>query len=650
MVKTKTASWSPSEILKLKILSDVQISPDNKTALFVAAEAVMNEEKSAYISRIYKATNGEAAVPFSTPDSSATLPRWSPDGKWIAFLLNRDKVKNLYLIRADGGEATALTQSKVDVQTFAWSPDSKKIAFVMADETQAEKKRKKTSAAYVYNEKTKVTRLWIVDTLSPKRPIRPLTSDAYCVRGTGDFGTNSVEFDWSPDGKKIAFAHSPDFSLDNFYLESSIAVLDVRSGSVTRWKNHAPFEAMPRYSPDGRSIAYISGTSEKRYAMNRRVAVRPKNGGRPQLLAETFNGGPFLTGPNILGWSRDGKRVLFFEPKGTKYHIVALSKDGKKQNELKTGDCFFKDPSLSPDRTALGFIVQSSNIPPEVHLSKLDRFRPVKVSSLNKQFLSNRKLKTEIVHWNSSDGLKIEGLLTYPPNYRPGKKYPFLLVIHGGPMGFFDEFFLGSPYPYPLASFAEAGFIVFRPNPRGSTGYGKTFRCANYNDWGGKDFADIMSGVDAMIQKEVADPKKLGVMGWSYGGYMTAWTITQTQRFKAASMGAGLSDLVSMSLTTDLDRFFSDYLGPFNNQPEFYHKRSPIYYIAQVSTPCLIQHGTEDKRVPASQSYEFYHALERAGKKTTLVLYPETTHRIIDPKMVLDSMERNLAWFKHHIL
>lgn len=326
-----------------------------------------------------------------------------------------------------------------------------------------------------------------------------------------------------------------------------------------------------------------------------------------------------------------------------------LPADGQTAIEIQTGDLFFKDPSLSPDRTMLAFVVQTPATPPEAFIAKLNDFIPIQVSSINASLLSYPITKTKIVSWLSKDGLEIEGLVTYPVNYVEGQKYPLLLVIHGGPMGFFDETFLGTPNPYPLASFAQAGFVVFRPNPRGSCGYGKNFRCANYHDWGGADFIDIMTGVDMLVDKGIVDSERLGVMGWSYGGYMTAWTITQTSRFKAASMGAGLCNLVSMNGTTELYSFLTDYLGNFPEARKLYEDRSPINFIGNVTTPCLIQHGTDDKRVPVSQAYEFYHALNRQGNDATLVLYPAMEHRLTDPKMQLEAMNRNLNWFQKYL-
>jgi dipeptidyl aminopeptidase/acylaminoacyl peptidase len=217
-------------------------------------------------------------------------------------------------------------------------------------------------------------------------------------------------------------------------------------------------------------------------------------------------------------------------------------------------------------------------------------------------------------------------------------------------MGFYTEAFLGTPRIYPTAAFAQEGFMILRANPRGSTGYGRAFRIANYKNWGGKDFEDILAGIDYLISQNLVDASRMGIMGWSYGGYLTAWGLTQTKRFKAASAGAGPYNLVSMSGTTDLVRFMSDYLGSFLESPELYAACSPLLNAASIQTPCLLQHGLADRRVPVSQSYEFYHLLKQLHKTVSLILYPETGHGITDPAMHLDSLKRNLEWFKEHLL
>lgn len=636
-------TWSPKAMLETKLLSDPQLSPDNQSVLFQVLEPKLGDIKGKYLLQIYKNTEL-----FSPADASSMLPRWSPDGKWVAFLsIKEGGKKQLFLIPSSGGEAKPLTKNENhDVQTFAWSPDSSKIAFVMTDEK--EKLEKKTSRAHVFQQQTHVNRLWLID-LSSENPIpKPLTTDDYCVRGTGDFNTINAEFDWSPDAKTIVFAFSPGLGFDYFYLDSSLASIDIESGNITAWPKLSEFESLPRYSPDGELVAYLCCESSKRYALNRRVALRTKDGAFKQKLAPTYNGGPYLCGPSILGWTDEG--VLFYEPKGTKYSLLELPKNGNPPREIDIKGLFIRDPSLSLDRKHLTFVIQSPESAPEIAYATLSPFKASPLTNLNEKMASYPKTRTELIRWESEDKQMIEGLLTYPLGYVEGKKYPVLLNIHGGPMAFHDETYLGTPNVYPLAALAQEGFFILRPNPRGSTGYGEKFRTANYNDWAGKDFNDLMSGIQTLIDQGLVDPDKMGVMGWSYGGYMTAWTITQTSKFKAASMGAGVSNLVSMDGTTDLHRFLTDYMGEFSKHPELYEERSPINHLLNVKTPLLMQHGTADKRVPVGQSYEFYQGLKRNGKNVTLVLYPEMEHRIFDPNMHLEAMERNLSWFNEIIL
>lgn len=648
----KFNSWTPEAMMRMQNISDVQISPNCESVIYVATERVLTGEKGSLQSKIYKTSLVSNSGPVLLASGNAVMQlKWSPDGKLIAFLLTEENGKNLYLTPSTGGRSERLVYG--DVQTFCWSPDSKKIAFVMNDKNEKEKKLEKTSLAYIYKKDRSVNRLWSVKaeyTSCWKSDPQPLTSDEYCVVGFGDFGTANAEFDWSPDSQKITFAYTPALGPDYYYLDRSLATINLNNNTITPLEKKVPYEAAPRYSPDGKWIAYLSSNSAKRYSLDRQVAIRSVDGLQHRLLNLTFNEGPLLSDPSLLGWTQNGKSLIFFEPKGTKYHLVLVPIDGGPVQEVHTGELFFKEPNLSYDRTMLGFVAQSPNTPPEAYIIKLEDLEPIQISSENSSLLTYPKITTEIVTWKSNDGTELEGLLTFPINYKNGKQYPLLTVIHGGPNAFFDETFLGTPHPYPLASFAQEGFMIFRPNPRGSSGYGKDFRCAIFNDWGGLDFNDIMSGIDALIAKGFADPVRLGVMGWSYGGYMTAWAITQTSQFKAASMGAGFCNLISMHGTTDLDRYLSDYLGNFPENREFYENRSPINYILNVTTPCLIQHGTDDKRVPVSQSYEFYHALTRNERKTELILYPGMAHRLSDPKMVLDAMERNLKWFKQHLL
>ena len=554
---------------------------------------------------------------------------------------DRHGTKNLYVISTSGGEAVALTKGKTPIQTFRWSPDSQKIAFVMSDEEPIVNK------PVEYKTDTATNRLWLIRLGELEAKV--ITPKSYYVRGGGDFGSKNEEFDWSPDGKTIVFSYAPASGFDHYHLDASLALVDLATGFVTSWPKENSYEAQPKFSPNGEWVAYITSDNTATYLYDRYVAIRSCKGDKYQRLAATFNEGPYLAGPSLLGWSKDESRLVFFEPKGTKFHLCFLPVNGNPSIELATSDRYFDTPSLSPDRTMLGIVIQDPSLPPEVYVTPLDSFQPKQLTQLNEHFLSFPMPKTEIVKWTSTDGKEIEGLLTYPIGYELEKCYPLLLVVHGGPMGFFTEKFIGAPSPYPLASFADEGFLILRPNPRGSTGYGKAFRAANMNDWGGGDYDDLMSGVDSLISRGIVNPEQMGVMGWSYGGFMTAWIITQNAQFKAASMGAGPVNLISMSGTTDLHRLISDYFGDWKYKT-LYENRSPISFVDDVKTPCLIQHGTSDLRVPISQAYEFYHALDRQGKNPVLMIYPDTSHYFEKPQMELQGMEKNLEWFKKHLI
>ena len=299
--------------------------------------------------------------------------------------------------------------------------------------------------------------------------------------------------------------------------------------------------------------------------------------------------------------------------------------------------------------THLGFAYENPSTAPEAFLVAVKGGTPQRVSRANDALPKLPLGETKVIRWKSKDGAEVEGLLTYPVDYEPGKKYPLILNIHGGPAGVFAENFIGRFAVYPLATFASRGYAILRPNPRGSGGYGKQFRFANVGDWGGKDYEDDMAGVDRVIAMGVADPDHLAVMGWSYGGFMTSWVVTHTDRFKAACVGAGVTNLWSFTGTADIPGFLPDYFGgePWQ-QFQAFEQHSPITFVKNVKTPTLILHGEADVRVPTSQGYEFYHALKRMGATTKMVVYPRTPHGPREPKFILDIAQRNLEWVDHY--
>jgi dipeptidyl aminopeptidase/acylaminoacyl peptidase len=294
--------------------------------------------------------------------------------------------------------------------------------------------------------------------------------------------------------------------------------------------------------------------------------------------------------------------------------------------------------------------MQHVDAPAEAYVTSTSEMNPRQISNANPVSTTLPVGKTEHLRWNSSDGTEIEGLLTYPVGYSAGTRVPLLLIVHGGPAGVFMQTFIGNPGVYPTAAFASNGYAVLRCNPRGSSGYGESFRSANRKDWGGGDYRDLMSGVDKVIEMGVADPDRMGVMGWSYGGYMTSWIITQTNRFKAASVGAGVTNLMSFNGTADIPSFIPDYFEAQSwENLELYRDHSPMFQVQSVQTPTLIVHGEADIRVPISQGYELYNALRQRRIETRMLVLPRQPHGPVEPKLMLKNMEANLEWFVKYV-
>jgi dipeptidyl aminopeptidase/acylaminoacyl peptidase len=403
-------------------------------------------------------------------------------------------------------------------------------------------------------------------------------------------------------------------------------------------------EGEPHYSPDGKWIAYTASDDPPTWGFTAWVYVIPAAGGQGRKLATTFD-----EQPDLAGWSADGKWIYFDETAGTMTRLGALPVDGGAPKWIDGGGWVF-GANLNRTRTMFGMSAQWWDKPAEAYVTPADRWAPVRVSQANADIPKHPLGKTELVTWKSKDGMEIEGLLTYPANYEAGKRYPMVLIIHGGPAGVFVQSFVASRSVYPTASYAAQGWAVLRCNIRGSSGYGKKFRYANYKDWGGMDYQDLMTGVDAVIQKGVADPDRLVVSGWSYGGFMTSWIITQTKRFKAASIGAPVTNLMSFNGTADIPGFIPDYFGAeFWDNIDTYMKHSAMFNVKGASTPSLIQHGERDERVPIGQGYELYNALKRQGTTVKMVTYPRQPHGLQEPRLVLDAAKRNLEWFSQYL-
>ncbi len=630
--------WTPERMLEVKRVGSVQVSPDGARVAFVVGEPRMEGERSDWLSHIHIArADGTSAFQLTQGDKSATSPQWSPDGAWLGFISSRDDRASVYRIRPDGGEAERLTEEKGGVSQFRWSPDGRWLALLITDakSEDEEKAEREKRDARVVDENYKLTRLWLV-------PVEPDAEGRRVARRLTEGDVHVTSMSWAPDGRSIAIAHQ---RTPTVYEQNDVSVIDVTSGRATAIAATGANESGPVWSRDGRWIAFTRSDDPPTWGFVSRVHVVAAAGGEPRALANTFD-----EQPGVIGWSADDRSIWVTETRGTRSRIYALPAGGGAPVDL-TSDGGVDGASLNERGTHLGFTRQATDRPAEAFVSRTDRFAPVQVSRAQTVMADAPPLgRTDVLRWKAPDGLDVEGLLTLPAGHTPGARVPLLVIVHGGPTGVFTESFIGSPGPYPVAAFASRGYAVLRVNPRGSSGYGRAFRYANYGDWGGGDYRDIMAGVDHVIGLGVADADRMGIMGWSYGGFMTSWVITQTKRFQAASVGAGVTNLMSFTGTSDVPAFVPDYFGgEYWEVFDRWAAHSAMFNIGGVTTPTLIQHGEQDVRVPIGQGYELYNALRRQNVPVRMVVYPRQPHGIQEPKLLLDAMQRNLDWFDERV-
>ncbi len=640
---TERPIWTPELSMQYRSIGQVRVSPDGERVAYTVTDVVMEAEKSETLVQIWLAkADGSECYQATFAEKSSTDPQWSPDGVWLAFTSKRGEKNQLFRMRASGGEAERLTDVKADIGAYLWSPDGSRIGFLMTDpKTEDEEKRDKSrDDAFWVDEDVKHVRLYSVAVdkdAQGKREPKSLTA----------FVRSVASFDWSPDGRKLAISHTQTAKADD-WTTADLATVDAATGAIKPLYDSTSASSQPLYSPDGSTIAFLRSDDPPRWAFSGFLCLIPATGGTPRVLPSTPN-----ASPQLVGWSADGSHLYFGEATGTQSHGYAMDVQSGMITPVTSGKGLLSEPHLNRSRQKLGFVFQSSEQPAQACVSAVEAFAPMRVSgspTVNPDAPFPPLGRTEVLRWQSTEGHEIEGLLTYPVDYIAGQRVPLLLVIHGGPAGYYTQSFIGNPNIYPVASFAAQGYAVLRCNPRGSTGYGKDFRYANQRDWGGGDYRDLMAGVDHVIALGVADPERMGVMGWSYGGFMTSWIITQTHRFKAASVGAGVTNIMSFNGTADIPSFIPDYFGAESwENLEIYRDHCAMFQVKGVKTPTLIQHGDADVRVPISQGYEFYNALRRQNVDTRMIVLPRQPHGPTEPRMLLKVMQSNLDWFAKYL-
>jgi dipeptidyl aminopeptidase/acylaminoacyl peptidase len=610
---------TPELILNRWSIGDLRVSPDgNRVAMVVSEPAkASGQRRNIWVYDIPAASLKQ----FTAAAKSDTRPRWSPDGRSLAFLSDRDGTNQVYLIPLDGGEARPLTESKTGIDSFAWSPDGKRIAVLTsAPKTEdEEKKEKDKDDARVIGKPEDRALLQVLDIES--KDLKTLVKGAWRVS----------DFVWMPDGLSLVLIATDDPRQD--LLTEKIYRVSAADGEMKVLASPAgPFGDL-KVSPDGTMLAYVGSRGD---------------GPQPHdLFIQPFTGGParnFTAQPidrPIEAFSWEEADALFMQVEaGFGGAFFSLSLDGKiEKSDWAPG---LLVGSHGKGKNALAFVGETAVEAPELYIA-LNPGQPAKVSHFNKAWDDIKLLKPEIVRYPSFDQREIEASLLRPENTPSGAKVPAVILVHGGPTGAWSSRF--DAWGQLLAA---RGFAVLSPNIRGSTGYGHDFMVLNRRDWGGGDFKDVMAGMDWLINNRIADPNRIGIGGWSYGGYMAAWAVTQTTRFKASVSGAPMTDLALEYGAEDagINPYDTWFLGnPYENLPLF-TERSPVTYVKKVKTPTLILCGENDGTDPVEQCYQFHRGLRRYGVDTEFVVYPREGHGIREEKHRIDVLNRMVGWFE----
>jgi dipeptidyl aminopeptidase/acylaminoacyl peptidase len=670
------------DLAELKQVSDPQLSPDGQWVAYVVNSPSLKDDKSD--ARVWMvAVSGGDSIPLTAEGASSSHPRWSPDGKFIAFLSARNEGKTqVWLLDRRGGEAQKLTETVQDVDDFSWSPDSGRLALVLRDpnpdELEAAKDKGKEDpeeAEKPSAKKRKTAKPFLIDRLQFKEDVTGFldrrrthlyvfdrTAKSLTQITSGDY--DDSEPAWSPDGTRIAFTSNrsqpdPDrnYNLDIWVVEAANTDKGARLTQVT---TNPGTDRSPSWSPDGKWIAYVSQIEPKLFEYaTKHLALSPASGGPARVLtaAATSQTSRPRSGPSVVDINVDQPRFS--------HESIYFVGDSDGALRLYVTTPANQTPALLDDlhaagagagvlRTVNGYSVAGPAGVVVAQLSSPDRPDEIfsivagkytQLSHVNDALIAKLKLSpAEYVHFPSKDGTTVAGYLYRPLDYAPGKRYPTILRPHGGPVwAYYSEF-------QPDAQlYAANGYAVLLPNPRGSTGYGQKFAQAIFADWGNKDFQDDMAIVDYAVQQGIADPDKLGVGGWSYGGISTDFIIAQTTRFKAAISGAGEALNTSLYGHDQYQRDYETELGLPWEQQNTWDKLSPFYRVKNITTPTLFMGGEIDWNVPILGGEQMYQALRRLGVPTQLAVYPGEYHEFTTPSHIRDRYLRYLAWYGHYV-
>jgi dipeptidyl aminopeptidase/acylaminoacyl peptidase len=642
-LKPQQHNITPADVLSIRELYDVQVSPDSKQIAFV-----VNEPNDPLKPREPRASNiwviptdaSQLPRPLIPGLKKADTPRWSPDGQTLAFVSDRgdaeadgDTAAQIYLLRAGEKKALRLSSVPGGVEQFQWSPDGKMIAFVARDQLTVEEQQRKSVGddPIVSSEPGgKYSRLWIVN-LSDRKATQVTKSDF-----------EILEFAWSPRGDEFALVVAPTTRVEDSY-NLSLVIIDGATGEVRRTltKNVVPITGLLRWSPDGQWITFVEFPPTKE--SNNWLSLARAQGGEIRPFLKNYQG-------SVLHaeWQSDSKHLIALSVEGTSEVLARIDVETGTLHKLTDVVRSQWGASLSANSNTIAYLAQTPESADDVWVLEKNK-TPRRLTDFNPQTKSWRFGRiSEVVFKNSKDGLVRRGVLITPPNYKQGNLYPLVVNTHPGDTAWWTGFHASRWWDWGQL-LASNGYVVFLPNTRGVTGEGGAMH-ATIDRWGELAFQDLMDGVDYLIAQKIADPNRLGIGGWSNGGFMTEYAITRTTRFKAAVALAGHSDFFSLYGTSYLRDGLRRTSGqsPYYSR-EWYDSHSPIALIKNCRTPTLVLHGQFDSGVPLGQAYEFYTGLKDAGVESELVVYPREGHSIQEYSHRIDVQQRMLSWFDKHL-
>jgi dipeptidyl aminopeptidase/acylaminoacyl peptidase len=614
---------TPERALDRRAIGELDLSADGSRLVFTVAEPAAGAQRARALWLLDVASATARPLTFSGRNDSA--PRWAPDGQSIAFVSDREGETHLYRLTMNGGEAAKLEDEALQAQTtFRWSPDGTRIALLVAEpKSEAQRKREKDKDdSHVVDKDTRRARVWLLDVAT--RKMTAVTNGGWQIQ----------QIEWTPDGRRLIASADATPASDQWHEHLySIALSD---GSFTEIA--APRGPLGAFalSPDGRTIAYIGARADGPDSHD--LYLQPIAGGAATNLTAAALDRP-VSQPR---WA-DDQTVAVQVARGFTSTVVLIGRNGT----IRPVDGLEVNAS-SFVRTGSGTLVYAGeNVThaPELWI-KAPGVAARALSTINTAWTAVAVIAPEIVRYKSADGTEIEAALLLPPTAaRPAVARPAVILVHGGPTGRWSDSF--EAWGQLLAA---RGYAVLYPNVRGSVGYGHRFVEMNRADWGGGDFADVMAGADYLVARGIADPDRLGIGGWSYGGYMAAWAVTQTARFKAAVSGAPVIDMASEFGTEGGSAYDEWFYGTPYERLDGFIKSSPMTFVKNARTPTLLLQGEDDTTDPIGQSQQFYRGLKRYGVDTELVLYPREPHGLREEKHLLDRLNRIIAWYDKYLM